>query len=65
MLKCLVLVLVMVGCAVEEEHAKQVISGNGQQGFQECEISSVESALDRAVLQTGTLPIGIECVVQP
>jgi hypothetical protein len=65
MLRCLVLVLVMVGCGAEEEHAKQVISGEGQQGFQECPIAPVESPLDRAVLQTGTLPIEGQCLAQP
>ena len=65
MMRCLVLVLVMVGCGADEEHAKQVISGEGQQGFQECQIDPVESALDRAVLQTGTLPIENECLANP
>ncbi|HET9236669.1 MAG TPA: hypothetical protein VFO10_05440 [Oligoflexus sp.] len=65
MLRCLVLALVLVGCGAEEEHAKQVISGDGQQGFQECAIAPVESPLDRAVLQTGTLPLEEQCLVQP
>lgn len=65
MLRCLVLVLVMVGCGAEEEHAKQVISGEGQQGFQECQITPVETALDRAVLQTGTLPLEEQCLAKP
>lgn len=65
MLRCLVLVLAMVGCGAEEEHAKQVISGEGQQGFQECQISPVATPLDRAVLQTGTLPLEEQCLAKP
>lgn len=65
MLRCLVLVLFMVGCGADEEHAKQVISGEGQQGFQECQITPVETPLDRAVLQTGTLPLEEQCLAKP
>lgn len=65
MLKKLWLVLALVGCGAEEEHAKQVISGEAQQSFQECQISPAESALDRAVLQTGTLPIEEQCLAKP
>ena len=65
MLRTLVLVLVMTGCGADEEHAKQVISGEGPQGFQECQISPVASPLDRAVLQTGTLPLEEQCLAKP
>lgn len=65
MLKSLVLVLVVMGCGVDEEHAKQVISGDGQQGFQECQPSTVASPLERAVLQTGTLSLEEQCLSKP
>lgn len=65
MMRVLILALVMVGCGADEEHASQVISGEGQQGFQECQIKPVDSALDRAVMQTGVLAIENDCIAKP
>jgi hypothetical protein len=62
MMRCLVFALVMFGYGAEKEHAIQVISGEGWQGLHESQISLVKSAPDRAVLQTGTLPIANECL---
>jgi hypothetical protein len=62
MLRVCLLAFVLVGCGAEEEHARQVISGEGQQGFQPCQLQPVETALDRAVLTTGALNVEAECI---